>query len=125
MTKGMTKDNLKKKRVGLVREDKDPIELSRRYIHMLLAYSNVRVTNIELDVLACYSYFGELGAGVKKKLALKHETSVASISNDITRLRKRSLVVGRSINPKLKAPDLKDGDSFYLVVELKYRRDKK
>lgn len=111
-----------RRKVGLVKEDKDPIELSRRYIHMLLAYSNVRVTTIELDVLACYSFFGELSAGVKKKLASKHKTSVASISNVITRLRKRSLVLGKSINPKLKAPELKNGDSCYLVVELKFKK---
>jgi hypothetical protein len=123
MSKEVSKvESSSKKKVGLLKEDKDPIELSRRYIHLLLAYSGVRVTNTELDVLACYSYFGDLDAAIKKKLAAKHKTSVASISNVITRLRKRSLVIGKGINAKLKAPSLKDGESCYLVVELKYKK---
>lgn len=111
-----------KTKAGLKKVLSDPIDLHRRYILLLLSFNGTKSTDTELDILACYSYFGEVSAKVKKLLAAKHKTSVNSICNVITRLRKRGLVKGREIHPKLKAPAVKDGSSLTLLIQLTYQK---
>jgi hypothetical protein len=111
-----------KSMVGLRKIIPDPIELHKKYISLILTYTSAKATDVELDLLACYSYFDEITPKVKKLLAAKHQTSVNSISNAITRLRKRKLVIGRKIHPKLKAPGVKKGTGMKLVIELIYNK---